>query len=407
MTIDGLVGKPELNGQRAIVLGYNTTTITSRINVKTDDGEVLALKVSNLSQAADEVFPAAEMIQDPEMYPSYETDVVNVLDRLASLPAAAYDFDACESCLNRAAMWLSDLDDPQQHDLDPRPVLLALKRNDEAGGSRSDVFAIACVNLTFLLGSPAKAEALSQAERDLGINLLGLLSAGLRSYVESDELLSAAMMALRQLIASWMPPTAADDDQPAMDETTFAKLCEAKLLESITVMLKAHAPLREVDGGDGGGIELHEHAIAVFSLVAGRTPNARRAAALIGASAIEPVLGVITCLLPETDGYEDEMESESAVGVIRAATSLLYAIAAAAVGREALAASEAQVVVISAEEAFQDGCEGEPMGEEMAKLLVELNDLRERIDGCPEPMETELGIEERTAAVSVSGEREE
>ena len=32
------------------------------------------------------------MIQDPEMYPSYETDVVNFLDRLASLPAAAYDF---------------------------------------------------------------------------------------------------------------------------------------------------------------------------------------------------------------------------------------------------------------------------------------------------------------------------
>ena len=97
VTIDGLVGKPELNGQRAIVLAYNTTTITSRINVKTDDGEVLALKVSNLSQAADEVFPAAEMIQDPEMYPSYETDVVNFLDRLASLPAAAYHFDACES----------------------------------------------------------------------------------------------------------------------------------------------------------------------------------------------------------------------------------------------------------------------------------------------------------------------
>lgn len=90
VTIDGLVGKPELNGQRAIVLAYNTTT--SRVNVKTDDGEVLALKVSNLSQAADEVFPAAEMIQDPKMYPSYETDVVNVLDRLASLPAAAYDF---------------------------------------------------------------------------------------------------------------------------------------------------------------------------------------------------------------------------------------------------------------------------------------------------------------------------
>ena len=40
---------------------------------------------------------AAEMIQDPEMYPSYETDVVNFLDRLASLPAAAYHFDACES----------------------------------------------------------------------------------------------------------------------------------------------------------------------------------------------------------------------------------------------------------------------------------------------------------------------
>ena len=37
------------------------------------------------------------MIQDPEMYPSYETDVVYFFDRLASLPAAAYDFDACGS----------------------------------------------------------------------------------------------------------------------------------------------------------------------------------------------------------------------------------------------------------------------------------------------------------------------
>lgn len=127
-------------------------------------------------------------------------------------------------------------EDPHD-ELPHKRVLLAaanaMRTNERNEGGAPQLFGVAILNLPFLLGTPESAAMVDEVEATLGCSLLELLAKGvcwyhahaymhmcahacahirtsirLCRYQQSVELLSSAMIALRQLLACWV----ANDD---------------------------------------------------------------------------------------------------------------------------------------------------------------------------------------------------
>ena len=326
VTIRGLQSKAALNGTTATVASFNKDK--GRFNVRCADG-VIALKAENLEQDPAAVLPPTSAVDDPE-YPMSE--VLRVLD-VVEADADKYNADVAVSCLSRCAQGL--MDDSPPPELQPDRVVLAalhaLQANSRNEGAAPQLYGVAILGLPFLLGERERAVLVESAEKQLECSLLGLLAKGLVWYKAQHELCSSTMIALRQLICCYCD---ADDDADfaGVDEGQLAALQSSGLLPALGGMLSQFPPSIH----DEGALELHEHAIAVYSSVAGLRPSESRAAMLVEADAAHHALGAIRAGIEDVEGPKGQDAAEAALEMIRAACALLQALGQTEVGRDGL-----------------------------------------------------------------------
>ena len=355
-----LQSKPHLNGCAAVVGSFNAEK--GRHNVKVicpelNDFVVIALKPDNLEQGAAARLPDAKCIEADDYLLD---DVLHVMEAVDSMEE--YSAPVAVACLTKTVTSLMDGDTSLPSSRVILSALNAMRTNARNGGAAPQLFSVAVLNLPFLLTGPESAPLVDAAEVKLHTSLLDLLAEGLTLYLSTPEILSSAMIALRQLLACWVQ----NDDTiefVGVGEARLPGVLRSGVLGTLVAMLNKNPPSSATDEGS---LELHEHAIAAFSAISGLMPSDIRAAALVDAGVVPPLLRAVGTIWSTAAGQQAKVvvgsgrnrkekaqkpkepepdlspeAIEAACELVRAALALLKALGQATSGRAGLKAAGA------------------------------------------------------------------